>query len=418
MEVTATNSGYVQPTQRTADAGQSGAAAEIPPSVTTGIGELRQLLNMPDLPIGTSMSAEDVDLLLASAFSKLNDLQLKTQEQGVNTASAQKKEQIEAIRKKMQEAFDAAQKAKHKTLLQKIFGWIEKIFMVIVAAIVMAIAAMATALTAGAAGALMGLAAMFLVMAIVDLAGKISEEAGGPSFSAAGLLTKGTSELLQKFGMSKEKADEVAGHIVMAVTIVAMVAMLVLSCGTSAPLMVANMMKTAAVKVADVCKIASRARAASEVADTATQTGTQVAKTAKAAADATSVEQATAASAKAAENAAEEAYVSVKHANEMATSMTKYLSMAEGVSMTIAGVSAIGSGAAGAEAATLELKSNKAKVAAMLKQAIIDELQKDIEEHLQNMRDLFQANVDFFSDLSKGMQRKDQSRSTSIARMA
>lgn len=363
----------------------------------------------PFVASGVTMSQDELELLMSSAFSKINEMQIKTQELGITTASLRKKELLNEIIKKLENAIHAAQKAKKGGLLKKIFGWITKIFTVIAAAMATALAVLASPFTGGASMALAVMSGVLFASALMDLASMISEASGGPSFESGRMAMKATSEVLQKCGMSKKKADKVASNLVMAMTIVVTVAMLAISFGSSAVSAVNNIMRSV---VSNALSAASKARPVVDTAARASTAAPRAANVTNKAMD-TAMDTATDTATAASKAASEVGTVAKRPPNLM-----KIAAQVEGAATVTVGVSQIGGGIASIETAKLELKANKAKFDAATLQVIIDAIEKDLDEHVENIRDLFQFNKDFFSDLSKGMQDASRSRHAAIATMA
>lgn len=147
----------------------------------------------------------------------------------------------------------AREASKGSNIVQKIFKWLGAILQVIAAIIVKVLAIVASVATFGAASPLAGLATMLLISAIMSVVILILEESGGMQ----ALTEKVIAPLLIKMGLSKDKAQLVAGILVMAFIIGLQIMMMVSSGGTSAAgsgAQIANTTSQTAIKVSKMAK--------------------------------------------------------------------------------------------------------------------------------------------------------------------
>lgn len=375
------------------------SAAHVPQKASNGLAGRPQL----EAPNST-MSEADLNLLIAAAQSEMTDLQLKTQASAIDAASQTKRDEMLKSLKKLKDTLATLAKRGKPSLLKKIFGWIEKIVMVIVAAIVAAIALAAAAVTGGASLAIAALAIMLLTSAITDLASHISEAAGGPTFSTGELITKAVSSFLQDCGMEKEKADEVASKVAMAIVIVAMLVAILCTCGTSIASIPGKMRQMITSALEFAAKAPTKARdlyksMVEVMSNLATASPEKSKRLCKA------LEQAT-------EKGVEK--IDGNQWSAWADVFFEYAPKVEGVSLVIAGSSQIGSAVSDGELAKIDLTIKGHQRFIKLCEQLIAQGQKEIDLRIESIREINNAQQQIMAMVVDSMSEKSNSISRSI----
>lgn len=165
----------------------------------------------PRLPLPSqTFSVADMTDLLRSIQTKNTEQQLKTSQEGVESAKLKAAKNTESQLEKIKEWVDASKKAESKGFWGKLFGWIGKVVAFLAAAVLTAAAAVATVATAGAAAPLLAVAAIGLVAASMSLASAISQECGGPEISFGSLIKETVGRFLTDVcGVDPKLADNI-----------------------------------------------------------------------------------------------------------------------------------------------------------------------------------------------------------------
>ncbi|MFC4297779.1 type III secretion system translocon subunit SctE [Castellaniella hirudinis] len=155
-------------------------------------------------------SANDMVDLLRSLRSKTQDEQLKTSQEGLESARIKAEKNTEHQLEKIKEWIDKCEEANSKGALGKIFGWIGKIFAFVAAIVAVVAAAAATVATGGAAAPLLALAIVGAISATMTLASAISQECGGPEISLNSLIQNTVGKFLTEVcGVDPKEAENI-----------------------------------------------------------------------------------------------------------------------------------------------------------------------------------------------------------------
>ncbi|WP_276807906.1 type III secretion system translocon subunit SctE [Castellaniella defragrans] len=157
-----------------------------------------------------AFSANDMVDLLRSLRSKTQDEQLRTSQEGLESARIKAEKNTESQLEKIKEWVDKCKEAESKGSLGKIFGWIGKVFAVVASIVAVVAAAAATVATGGAAAPLLALAVVGAVSATITLASAISQECGGPEISFNSLVQNTVGRLLtEACGVDPKEAENI-----------------------------------------------------------------------------------------------------------------------------------------------------------------------------------------------------------------
>jgi hypothetical protein len=242
-----------------------------------------------------------------------------------------------------------------------------------------AAAAAPTAATGGAAAPLLAVATCMLVGSTIDLAGDISEELGGPSFSAASLIHGAFAKFgTEVLGMSKEDADKFANIAGMSCALIspelyaAGVAEIGMACGMSEKdAQILGMVVTTVAMVALFV--------ATTVATGGVGAGAKIADMSKTAAN-----------------------------------LAKTAKAIEGAAMIASGAGQVVSGAVHAARTAYEYERSENEAAVLIFKAIIAQIQKDIEEHADNVKALYKQEEQLYETLGTSLENKGESVSNMI----
>lgn len=162
-----------------------------------------------DAPV-ESFSANDMIDLLRSLRAKTQDEQLRTSQEGLESARIKAEKNTERQLEKIQEWVDKCKEAESSGLLGKIFGWIGKVFAFVASIVAVVAAAVATVATGGAAAPLLALAVVGAISATMSLANAISQECGGPEISINSLIQNTVGKFLTDVcGVDPKEAENI-----------------------------------------------------------------------------------------------------------------------------------------------------------------------------------------------------------------